>query len=61
MIIANTGYPWPVLAVWNEAMGKWATTELEWNLYEGQGDPGFVTELEAELKGWMALPEVERG
>ena len=59
-IIADFGYPWAVMAIWSEAQQQWAITELEWSMFEGAGDPGFVTEWQddCDLKGWCALPSV---
>lgn len=57
VIIADTGYPWPVLALWNEAIEQWATTTLECSQFEGKPDCGWVTEYEKELRWWMPVPE----
>lgn len=61
MIIGDFGLPWPAVAVWSDYTEKWVVAELEWNLCDGQADPGFVTEYEPTLVGWMELPEVVRG
>lgn len=61
MIIGDFGLPWAAVAVWSDYTEKWVVAELEWNLCDGQADPGFVTEYEPTLVGWMELPEVVRG
>lgn len=58
MIIANVGMPWAVVATWSEYCERWVLAELEWNVCDGLADPGFVTEYEVELAGWMELPGV---
>lgn len=60
-ILADAGWPWPVVARWSEYQGEWVTAQLEGNLCEGKDDPSYVTEYEHTLKGWMELPEVVRG
>lgn len=59
--LADAGWPWPVVAKWSEYQGEWVTAQLEGNLCEGKDDPSYVTEYEHTLKGWMELPEVNRG
>jgi len=61
LILGDVGLPWPTVVLWSEYMGKWAVAEVQWSVCEGQADPGFVTESEQELTGWMELPEVARG
>ena len=61
VILADTGYPWPVLAIWSDFTDGWVTTELQASLCEGKADPAWVSEREDELLGWMELPEVRRG
>ena len=61
MILADVGMPWAAVATWSEYAEKWVLAELEWNLCDGKADPGFVTEYELTLVGWMELPEVVRG
>lgn len=59
LILANTGYPWPVLAHWCEVSEKWATSILNEDLAAGDKiDVWFETEYEDEkaLVGWMPLP-----
>jgi len=59
LILANTGYPWPVLARWCDASGKWATACLTaCEMATGKADVWFETEYEDEkaLIGWMPLP-----
>ncbi len=57
-ILADIGLPWPVVVVWSEYAEKWAVADLEWSQCEGKADPGFVTEYEVTLRGWMKLPEI---
>lgn len=59
VILACFGFPWPVVALYNDAQGEWVTAEVEQSLYQGKSDPGFVTKYfaEAELLGWMDMPE----
>lgn len=61
IIIGDIGLPWAALVTWSEYADKWVVADLQWNVCEGLGDPGFVTEYETELKGWMELPEVMNG
>ena len=59
LILANTGYPWQVLAHWCDASGKWATACLTaCEMANGKADVWFETEYEDEkaLVGWMPLP-----
>lgn len=60
MILADVGMPWAAVAAWSEYAEKWVIAELEWSLCHGLHDPGFVTEYELKLVGWMELPEVVR-
>ena len=41
--------------VWSHS---WGMTEGLVRTDNGQADPGFVTEWELEIRGWMELPEV---
>ena len=61
MILVDTGMPWASVATWSEYAEKWVLAELEWNVCDGLADPGFVTEYERTIKGWMELPEVAHG
>jgi len=56
VILADTGYPWPVLAVWSEYAENWVTTELQASVCDDLNDPAWVTESEIKLRGWMVLP-----
>lgn len=56
VILADTGYLWPVLACWSEYAEKWVTTELQGSVCDGLNDPGWVTESEHLLRGWMPTP-----
>ncbi|TRO21972.1 hypothetical protein EQ826_00155 [Ectopseudomonas mendocina] len=61
VILADTGYPWPVLAVWSDYCNGWVTAELQASLCEGKADPAWISEREGELLAWMDLPGVSRG
>ena len=61
MILADVGMPLAAVATWSDYAQKWVLAELEWNVCDGLADPGFVTEYELTLVGWMELPEVVRG
>lgn len=61
MIMVDVGMPWAAVATWSEYAEKWVLAELEWSVCDGLADPGFVTEYERTIKGWMELPEVARG
>lgn len=61
MILVDTGMPWASVATWSEYAEKWVLADLEWNVCDGKADPGFVTEYERTIKGWMELPEVAHG
>lgn len=56
VILADTGYPWPVLAVWSDFAESWVTTELQASVCNDLNDPAWVTEGELRLRGWMVLP-----
>ena len=61
LILANTGYPWPVLARWCDASEKWATACLTaCEMADGKADVWFETEYEDEkaLIGWMPIPKL---
>jgi hypothetical protein len=58
--LADTGYPWAVVACWSEYTESWVTGQIEGNLCEGKSDPAWFSEYEHTLKGWMELPEVKR-
>jgi len=62
VIIANLGFPFPLVATWNKPSGQWVTANLEVDLYHGEwNDTSFCNEYfaEKELLGWMPLPEVK--
>jgi hypothetical protein len=58
LILANFEWPWPTVATWSDTLGCWVAAELQWSVYQGMGDPGFVTEIEPRILGWMNLPEI---
>lgn len=60
--LANIGYPWYVVANWNEAMGYFVYAEFQLDLYEGEwNDTYFASEsfTEEELIGWIEMPKIE--
>ena len=57
-ILADVGMPWPVAAVWSTTQQEWAVAELQWSVYQGEADPGWVTEYEPTLRGWLPMPDV---
>jgi hypothetical protein len=57
--LANMGWPWLVVCMWNTAVDKWVYASPQINLYEGEwNDPYFESEWddESELKGWIPMP-----
>lgn len=62
VIIANLGFPFPLVATWNKPSSKWVAANLEIDLYNGEwNDSSFSNEYfsEKELLGWMPLPELK--
>jgi len=59
--IANIGYPWATLAVWNSADKEYVYVTLQACKLECGIDVWFESKRarEAELIGWMPLPEIE--
>ena len=58
--LADVGYPWAVLAVWNEYEGHFVTVELQANMVNGEyTDTYFENEREEVVKRWMPLPAVK--
>jgi hypothetical protein len=60
VFLANTGWPWPVAAVWNDYMECFVTAQQEGNVCDGKSDPSWITEHERDLIGWLDMPEVPR-
>ena len=58
--LADVGFPWPVVAMYNEARDEFVYAEVESTLYEGRNDPYFITEDEKmeNIKRWQPLPEI---
>ena len=57
--LANMGWPWLVVCMWNAAVDKWVYANPQINLYEGEwNDTYFESEWddESELKGWIPMP-----
>lgn len=64
VFIADMGLPWACIAIWNEPSGQFCITELEIGLYDGQLNDTAIThtyEPLSMLRGWMEMPEVNRG
>jgi len=60
--LADIGYPYYVLAHWNEAMDYYVFAELQVDLFEGKlNDTYFQTESfkEDELIGWVDKPQLK--
>lgn len=59
--LAAVGYPWPVLACWNEHNDEFVLANLQVNLVDGEQDPYFENEYEriGALKRWMPIPELD--
>lgn len=63
VFLADVGYPWLVLAVWNDHQNEFVTTNFQIDLYRGKwNDTYFENEYHApdKLKGWMPLPEIPK-
>lgn len=60
--LADVGLPWPVMAIWSPAQKEFCYADIETNEYDGEEDPGFVTEWEKpeNIKRWMPLPQQVR-
>lgn len=56
VILADFGWPWPVLAIWDTLMGEWSIAQIAPHT-EGESI-GWETEWETtiSLKGWLPLP-----
>ena len=64
LILAHTGYPWPVLAVWSPASAKWCTASYNVSATTEGGvhDAWFENEWESsdDLRCWMPLPKLPK-
>ena len=57
--LADMGWAYLVVCIWNAAVDKWVYANLQVNLYHGQwNDTYFESEWEeeSELKGWIPMP-----
>lgn len=62
LIMADFGYPWPCLAVWNSYEEKWTSTMFNAQEMEnGKTDSWWETELESDyqLQRWLPMPRPE--
>lgn len=58
-ILADVGYPWPVVAVWNSHDDKWVYPNLQACPMDNNTlDTYFENEQESTIKGWLPLPEL---
>jgi hypothetical protein len=61
IILADFGWPWPFVAVWNNYDEKWSTVALNaQTMYNKKMDFWFENEQEPTecLKYWMPLPKL---
>jgi len=61
-VLLDVGLPYAVIGAWNEHEQQWIYAELEINRVDGNfNDPYFgnVYISNADVKGWMKLPEVD--
>jgi len=62
LFLANIGYPYYVLAHWNEGMGYYIYAELQVDMYKGEWDDTyFQTESfqESDIISWIEMPRIE--
>lgn len=58
--LADVGYPWPVVAAWNDCDSCWVYANLQVSMVDGvYNDTYFENEHEPAngVKRWMPLPE----
>lgn len=61
MILGDFGFPWPLVAAWNEHDEKWVTASLQAQTMDGgKTDLWFENEQEscASLRGWLPFPKI---
>lgn len=61
LFLGNFGYPWAILAAWNEPSEEYCVAELQIGLYHGKwNDTYFETDHlpEKDLLGWLPMPEI---
>lgn len=58
VILADFGWPWPVVAIWDSLMGEWSIAQIAPHA-EGESI-GWETEWEkgSAMKGWLPLPKL---
>ena len=56
LILADFGWPWPIMAAWSEMSGKWAAVSVQFT----DTDTWFETETELpkDLLRWMPWPKL---
>jgi hypothetical protein len=59
-ILIDTGWPWPSAGLWSESEGCWVIASIQGSTYLGQDDPGYISEHERDLVGWMEMPALDR-
>ena len=60
VFLADMGWPWLVVCMWNASVDKWVYVTPQTDLYEGEwNDRYFENEWDSksELKGWLPMPE----
>lgn len=57
--IADVGYPWAVVAMWNGANEKFVHADPHVNMYHGlYNDWYFENEFYSDVKRWQPLPAI---
>ena len=57
--LADFGYPWLQMAMWNEPSLKWVVADVQVGLYHGEwNDTYFENEMhpEKDILGWLPIP-----
>ena len=60
--LADIGYPWYVLAHWNEAMGCFIFADFQIDFYEGECNDTYFTSdsfTENNLISWIEFPKLK--
>lgn len=59
--LADVGYPWPVLAIWNDHQQEFVVTTLQVNMINGIYNDTYWEndyEKESEIIAWQFLPQI---
>jgi hypothetical protein len=59
VILADTGYPWPLPCLWDAEAGKWAVAFLNveaQNAAKESQNVWWETEYECAILGWAEMP-----